>query len=297
MQRIETADRHGAALHVGVHVEHAFVRLQVRAAGIEANAFADETQIGWRCGARGAGARVAAPPIREVHDARVARRVAAGYGKECLGAESPQSRLAVEGEFEFEPACEFLEQAPIGARIELVRRQRRQPAREVVAGGRRDAAVEIGAVQRSGEVDASQAHTRLRFALEACQGKCRGLQRRDRGEQCLGAAGAEQQQRLRLGLERRSCEFSRELQSLENGGLRRHQPDDQQGVGLGADPQFERIAGFSGFEPVDLAQQASKRQCVPCGVARRGRQQHNCTRIAHEPRGRDPGAYFVHGRR
>ena len=40
----QCAERDGAALHVGVHVEHAQERLQVRAAGVEDDALADEGQ-------------------------------------------------------------------------------------------------------------------------------------------------------------------------------------------------------------------------------------------------------------
>ena len=86
-EREQRAERDGAALHVRVHVEHAEERLQIRAAGVEQDALADERH--GRC-------RAAAGPVAQVQDAGVARRVAAGDGKECARAELLELALVEE---------------------------------------------------------------------------------------------------------------------------------------------------------------------------------------------------------
>ena len=54
-ERHERRERHRAAGHVGVHVEHASVGLEVHAAGVEQDALADQRDIRPRGAARRAG--------------------------------------------------------------------------------------------------------------------------------------------------------------------------------------------------------------------------------------------------
>ena len=60
-EREQRAERDGAALHVGVHVEHADERLEIRAARVEHDAFADEREArrrdARRAGSANAGCR------------------------------------------------------------------------------------------------------------------------------------------------------------------------------------------------------------------------------------------------
>ncbi len=84
---IEAAERHGAAFHVGVHVQHALVRLQVRAAGIEANALADQAH------GRGCGA---AWPIGKMRNPGIMRAIAARDREKRARPQALQLRLAVE---------------------------------------------------------------------------------------------------------------------------------------------------------------------------------------------------------
>ena len=131
MQCIEAAERHGAALHVGVHVEHALVRLEVRAAGVETHAFADETHR--RCGG-------AARPVRQMHDARIVRGIGARDGKEGPAPRRRNSFSAVESVLQAKRLREVLGQAPVGGGVQRVRRQRGEPAGDIVAGGGRERA-------------------------------------------------------------------------------------------------------------------------------------------------------------
>ena len=61
--------------------------LQVGAARVEANALADQAH---------AGAARAARPVRQLHDAGIARGIAVRDGEKCARAEALQLRLAVE---------------------------------------------------------------------------------------------------------------------------------------------------------------------------------------------------------
>ena len=77
---------------------------------------------------------------------------------------------------------EIREQPAIASGVERVRRQRRQPAGEIVAGGRgeRDRKVREPALERHIEPAARRA--RLGLALESGEAERRGLNRGDRGE-------------------------------------------------------------------------------------------------------------------
>ena len=55
MQSVEAPHRNGAAFHVGVHVQHALVGFQVRAAGIETYSLAHQAQCGCGGAARSIG--------------------------------------------------------------------------------------------------------------------------------------------------------------------------------------------------------------------------------------------------
>ena len=126
VQRIQAPDGHRAALHVGVHVEHALVR-----------------SSGWcrrcrsRCPCRRAhsvAARAAAArPVGQAHDAGVARGVAArrrrGRRRRRGAAAAARRRTCSRRP---QAARELLEQAAVARRVERVRRQRGEPARELL---------------------------------------------------------------------------------------------------------------------------------------------------------------------
>ena len=73
-----------------MHVEHAAKRLDVVAAGVEDDAFADEAE-------QAGGILWSVPELR---DAGIAAVVALTYGKKCAGAEFPQALLVEKFEFE-----------------------------------------------------------------------------------------------------------------------------------------------------------------------------------------------------
>ena len=75
-QRQQGAECHRAALHVLVHAVHVFRRLDVDAAGVEADALADQCQ---------AIAAAALRPVFQVDDAGVLRRAGLAHGQEGAG--------------------------------------------------------------------------------------------------------------------------------------------------------------------------------------------------------------------
>jgi hypothetical protein len=124
-QRDQRRQRNGAAAHVGVHVQHALVRLQVGAARVEAQPLADQRD----------GTRHALPlgprPVPQVEDPGVATGAAAGHGEKGAGPEALQFRLAVEAALQSMAARQRLSQAPESRGIEAVRRQCREPTDQV----------------------------------------------------------------------------------------------------------------------------------------------------------------------
>ena len=86
------ASGYRAAGHVGVHVEHRAVGLEIDAAGIEQNALAHQRHVGRA--AAPAGGRSAAAPA-QVRDAGGAGRVAARHGEKGAGAQALQLRLRI----------------------------------------------------------------------------------------------------------------------------------------------------------------------------------------------------------
>jgi hypothetical protein len=98
------------------------------------------------------------------------------------GAQARELSFAVELVAQAELTREFLQQPAITGRIEHVRRQGGQPARQIVAGGGRHRAIEIGARELGGEQNLAQATARLRFALETRERKSRCLDRRHEGQ-------------------------------------------------------------------------------------------------------------------
>ena len=74
-ERQQRCQRHRAAGHVSVHVEHGAVRLEVHPSGIEQNALADERDVG-------TGAAPAPRAISQVGNASTAFLVAGRYGEE-----------------------------------------------------------------------------------------------------------------------------------------------------------------------------------------------------------------------
>ena len=86
----QRADGDRAALHVAVHQVHALVGLEVDAAGVEADALADERDRRSRRAARTA--------VTQPHDAGAAVRVGARHRKERAGPEPRERPFVVEAE-------------------------------------------------------------------------------------------------------------------------------------------------------------------------------------------------------
>ena len=79
-----------------------------------------------------------------MHDAGIARRIAARYREKGAGAQPLECRLAVEFEADLQVPREFVQKPTIAARVERIGRQRRQPSGQIVAGGRRQREIELG---------------------------------------------------------------------------------------------------------------------------------------------------------
>ncbi len=79
-----------------------------------------------------------------MHDARIARGVAARHGEKRARAEAPQLRLPVELVLQAQLPREILQPAAVAAGIQGIRRQGGEPARDVVAGGGREGELEVG---------------------------------------------------------------------------------------------------------------------------------------------------------
>ena len=86
-ERDERRQRDRAAGHVGVHVEHRAVRLEIHAAGVEQDPLADQRDIGPR------RARAARRAVAQVCDAGAALRVAGRHGEKRTGAGAAQRAL------------------------------------------------------------------------------------------------------------------------------------------------------------------------------------------------------------
>src|SRR5690606_33575688 len=112
------------------------VRLQIRTAGIEENALADERDIR-------ASARAAPRTVSKMDDACFAVHVARGYGQKSVRAEALQCALIQPAHREPVVFRKLRDRAPVAARVELVWRQSRQPAREIVSAGGGDGVSKI----------------------------------------------------------------------------------------------------------------------------------------------------------
>ena len=107
------------------------MRLQIDAAGIKQNAFADEGDV--------RRARlVAFRSVRQMRNAGVAIRVGSGHRQEGIGAHPPQGRLVEPLESQLVVPRQLRNRVVIPARIEYVRWQGGQPAHEVGSAGRGD---------------------------------------------------------------------------------------------------------------------------------------------------------------
>ena len=172
IEREQRSQRHGAALHVLVHEVHALVRLQIDAAGIEANSFADERDVARvpccdrarvdgcaRC--RRSRDRSHAQP-REMHRLAAAaeRRVFKNVKCHRCSFREPAQRAAI---------CRT---------VEHIRRQGRQPARDMIAMSRLRACVATSncRFRQPQSVIASRAVTAVRLRLESGQ-RCRSGKR------------------------------------------------------------------------------------------------------------------------
>ncbi len=255
----QRADRDRAALHVAVHRVHAAVGLEVDAARVEADAFAHERDAAriLPC-PRGAGTL---RRIRKPHDASAAVRVGPGYG--CEGAGTHAFELVDADELErpaFAPR-QLPQCGPIGDRIEHVRRQRRQPAREVVARRGRGAAF----VDGGGAVidaDAGEGAGRRGFGFLLGH-RCRVREKRAQQglERCGACAGRDELAGVQVhpgdaGLQHFAGQLAGQLQPLEPGGTRFGEADHDQGlaaIGQPADQDGRVLAaallGLQQFSP------------------------------------------------
>src|SRR5688572_4835256 len=109
-----------------MHRVHAAMRLEINAAGIEADALADEGQPACDATAR---------TVTQPDDARRAVVVAARHGEESPGAESSQRALVVEAKSPALACGQRAQRAAVARGIELVRGKHRKPARKMVAFG------------------------------------------------------------------------------------------------------------------------------------------------------------------
>jgi hypothetical protein len=279
VQRVEAAHRDRAAFHVGVHVEHALVRLQVGAAGIETNTLAHQADFRRRGSAR---------TIGQAHDSRIARGIGARDGQERSRTQALEVGLAVEFKAQAQAPGNLLQVAAVGARIEGIGRQRREPSGEVVAGGSRERDIQVGEFRGAREVDARQTIASLGLALERGEAKRGRLERRNPGAQrgiggLGGAALLPYQERLRIAVEGGSCVLAGRLQPLEGAGVLGHAGHDQERLRLRSDAEVKTISGLAHLARIQCTQHGAVRQRLPVRDGGTERQEHDCARISGEP--------------
>ena len=278
MQGIEAADRHGAALHVDMHVEHALVGLQIGAAGVEADPLAHQahgaqplpcTPSASRSGRK---ARRTIPASRVALPCDTARKAPAPSRFSCA--------LAVELEPQPQPPRELREQPAVARRVEGIRRQRGQPSRQVVARGRGQSDVEAGEL-RPGQVDARRRAMRLGIALERRELKCRGLQRSDQGlhrggRRKFGAAPGAYQQGFGFAFQRCPGDPPCGLQHLEGPLGRAEAGRQNQSLRPRADAHLDDVAGFARLAAIQIPHRRWKGQRLPdVRIGGLGQQDHD----------------------
>jgi hypothetical protein len=108
------------------------VRLQVDAARVEADALADESNVPHVLSLSGA--------VAQPDDSSIPLVIGACDGEECAGIPPPQRCLIEEIELPALAASEIAQRLSIAARVQDIRRQRCEPAGEVIAAIDRDRA-------------------------------------------------------------------------------------------------------------------------------------------------------------
>ena len=188
----ENAEHHCRTVHVLVHPLHVARRLEIVAAGIEADALAHQRQRA-RLFAGGAA-------IRQPHDRGILHRRPLGHGTESARAHFLQLRI---GQFLHRPAVFFCQRPdPLAVRSgrQCVGRQRSERTAQHVALGNGAHAVE--AALRRMAVHRNALHRRIGFRFLRRQRHA--VHQRDVGRRCrrpcLESSLAEHGQRKRLGM-------------------------------------------------------------------------------------------------
>ena len=233
-----------------------------------------------------------------MNDSRVAHRVALGDGEKGAGSEPLELRLTVECVGQIQTIRKFAQQSSISGGVQRVRRQCREPARQVVAGGGGERDLEVGQFIRCCHIDPPQLPRRFWLALERGKAKRSGLQRGDRSARS-GVVGSwrsatpgllefgpgENQQRLWLAPECRARQPSSGLESFEGVGRGASANRDEQGLRACAHSQLQAVPRLALLEAIQIAQRASKGHGVPLGRRGAGRHEYDGTCVAGQPRG------------
>ncbi len=163
-QRQQRAERHGAAFHVFVHAVHGLGRLEIDPAGVEADAFADQGQLGFR---RAALFRIAGGTVTQTQQPAIVGTAGLGDGEEGAGLAAGEGGTVQKFHLPTLLAGESGRQGAVIARTQLVAGHLGEPARQMIALDLRPQRLEGQWRGRPKTVDALQRAARFRHGFAA----------------------------------------------------------------------------------------------------------------------------------